>query len=96
MDAETRARAIATIDTAKPDDLIVVATVSTDGGATIHTITPRAIALVDLASSLLDQALDILRENGAEGGELALQIEDALDILPDRFADPAEEGAADA
>lgn len=91
MDAETRERIDHSLSTAGPDDLVVLAVMDASG-AVIHTVRPDAMRLVNLASSLLDQALDALREEGAEGCELAEQIEDALDILPDRHADPADAG----
>lgn len=89
MDAETRHRIDHTLSTIKPGDTLVLA-VMDDRGAIIHTVRPDAAKLVDLASSLLDHALDALREDGAEHTELADQIEDALSVLPDRHADPAE------
>lgn len=89
MDTETSQRIEHTLSTVKPADTVVVAVL--DGkGAVVHTIRPDAGKLVDLATSLLDQALDALREDGAEHTELAEQIEDALGLLPDRHADPAE------
>jgi hypothetical protein len=87
MDAETRERIHHTLATAKPTDTVVVAVMDGDGAVT-HTTLPQASRLVDLASSLLDQALDLLREDGAEHSDLAEQIEDALSLLPDRFAEP--------
>ena len=89
MDAETRQRIEHTISTVKPTDTVVVAVMDATG-AVIHTVRPAVTTLVDLATSLLDQALDALREEGAEHCELAEQIEDALGLLPDRHADPAE------
>ncbi len=92
MDAETRQRIDHTLSTVKPADTLVLA-VMDGSGAVIHTIRPNAAKLVDLATSLLDQALDALREDGAEHCELAEQIEDAIGLLPDRHADPAEAAA---
>jgi len=89
MEAETRQRIEHTLSTVKPADTLVLA-VMDGNGAVIHTLLPNAARLVDLASSLLDQALDALRQEGAEHTELAEQIEDALGLLPDRHADPAE------
>lgn len=89
MDAETRERIDHSLSTAGPDDLVVVAVMDTSG-AVIHTVRPNAAGLVNLASSLLDQALDMLREEDAEHCELAETIEDVLEMLPDRHADPAE------
>ena len=79
---------------AASEEIAACAEVIKDGdGAVIHTLLPQAARLVDLATSLLDQALDALREDGAEHTELAEQIEDALGLLPDRHADPAEASA---
>lgn len=89
MDTETRERIEHTLSTVKPADTLVLAVMG-EKGAVIHTTQPRASRLVDLASSLLDQALDALREAGDEQCELADQIEDALSVLPDRFDEPAE------
>lgn len=89
MDAETRERIYHTLATIKPGDTLVIAVMDARG-AIIHTVAPDAGRLASLASSLLDQALDALREDGAEYSDLAEQIEDALDLLPDRHADPAE------
>lgn len=92
MDTETRQRIEHTLGTIKTADTLVLAVMDTSG-AVIHTVRPDAARLVDLASSLLDQALDALRDEGAEHTELADQIEDALSVLPDRHADPADHSA---
>lgn len=89
MDTETRQRIEHTLSTIKPADTFVLAVMDASS-AVIHTVRPDAVRLVNLASSLLDQALDALREDGAEHTELAEQIEDALGLLPDRHADLAE------
>lgn len=89
MDTETRERLDHTLNTAKEDDLVLLAVMDAKG-AVIHTLRPDADRLVDLGSSLLDQALDLLREQGADETDLAEKIENALEILPDRFADPAD------
>ena len=86
MDADIRQRIEQTLSAIKPADTLVLAVID-DSGAVIHTVRPEAGKLVDLASSLLDQALDALREDAAEHSELAEQIEDALSLLPDRHAD---------
>ena len=86
MDGETRERVEHMLNAVKPTDMVVLA-VMNDDGAVIHTILPSPKRLVDLASSLLDQAGDALTEEGAEHTELAQQIGDALDVLPDRHAD---------
>lgn len=92
MDAETRQRIECAVSAIKPGDTLVLAVMDASG-AVIHTVRPDAARLVDLASSLLDQALDALRDEGAEHTELADQIEDALGALPDRHADPADRSA---
>ena len=89
MDDETHQRIQHTLSTIKPDETLVLAVMDASG-AVIHIVRPDAVRLVNLASSLLDQALDALREDGAENTDLAEQIEDALGVLPDRHADPAE------
>jgi len=75
--------------TARPDDLVVTAVVSPDGGSAISVLNPHAARLVDLASSLLDQAADMLRtyHRSTDEEDLLEQIEDAIGILPDRFAE---------
>lgn len=88
MDAEALTLARRILDSAKPDDLVVVAALGLDGGAAIATLNPDARRLVNLASSLLDSAADLLAPGGAEAdARLHSDIMDALDILPDRFAD---------
>jgi hypothetical protein len=88
MDAEALTNARTILDTAKPDDLVVVAALGTDGAAGIVTLNPNARRLVNLASSLLDSAADMLAEGGEESdARLYSDVADALDILPDRFAD---------
>lgn len=94
--AEFRTRALMSIDAARPGSMVLIV-VADDGSAVYHQMLGTARQMVDTASSLLDGALDRLRDEGAEACELALQVEDALSVLPDRFADPEpEETAADA
>ena len=89
MDPETRDRITHALSTVKPTDTVVLAVMDASG-AVIHTVLPTPGRLVDLATSLLDQARDALEDEGAEHCELAEQIEDALDLLPNRHADPTE------
>lgn len=94
--AEFRTRALMSIDAARPGAMLLIV-VAEDRSAVQHQWAGTPQQMVDLASSLLDGALDRLRDEGAEACELALQVEDALSVLPDRFADPEpEEAAADA
>lgn len=91
--ADFRTRALASLDAAHPGAILIVA--ADQDGAVQHQWAGTPQQMVDIASSLLDGALDRLRDEGAEECDLAMQVEDALSVLPDRFADPAEEGEAD-
>lgn len=76
---------------AKPGDMVVVAVLDPKGGAVIHTATPDARRLVNLASSLLDDAKALLAESEDFDDEMLVEdIEEALFALPDRHADPAD------
>lgn len=83
-------RAAEILATARPGDMVVVAILSPDRGAAIHTVLPQPLPLVNLATSLLDQAKDMLHDEDAEESELCLQVEDALALLPDRFDAPGD------
>jgi hypothetical protein len=86
MDAEALRDARQILDTAKPDDLVVVAAFGADGSAAITTLNPDPQLLLNLASSLLFSARGLLKESvDPEDEALRDYIEDALFALPDRF-----------
>lgn len=94
--AQFRSHAQASLDAARPGAMLLIVVADKDG-AVLHQWAGTPQQLVDTASSLLDSALSLLHGEGAEECELAMQVEDALSVLPDRFADPEpEEAAADA
>lgn len=95
--AEFRTRALASLDAARPGAMLLIVVADQDG-AVQHQWAGTPQQMVDIASSLLDGALSRLSDEGAEECELAMQVEDALSVLPDRFAEkdePGEEGEAD-
>lgn len=87
--ADFRSRAAQLIETARPDDMVLV--VVAGASDAVHRQwagTPRQ--MVDLASSLLEGALDRLQQAGGNEPVLELEILDALDVLPARQAPPAD------
>lgn len=92
--AEFRTRALASLDAARPGAMLLIVASDQDG-VVQHQWAGTPQQMVDIASSLLDGALDRLRDKDAAWSKLAEQIELALDELPDRFADLGEEGEVD-
>ena len=84
-------RAAALLDSSKDTDTVIVAIVDANNRMVIHhSHSGRPRDLVDIASSLLDQALDIIHQDAmiADNHDLMMQVAEAIDALPDRFEEP--------
>lgn len=78
-------RAIDVLQRAKPGDTIIVV-VADGAGSVTQVLHPVPLRLCHVASGLLDQASDEL----PDGDAMRDAITGAIDVLPDRFADPAD------
>jgi hypothetical protein len=89
-------RAAALIDTARPDDTLVIA--SATGDHMVLQCRPvRAADLAHIARAVLDQAAEtILNERGAAVLPLRRAIAAALAALPDPHADQDDDGKGEA
>lgn len=84
-------RAAAMLDRSKNTDTVLVAIVGANNTMVIHhTHSGRPRDLVDIASSLLDQALTMLHQDAMieDNHDIMMQVAEAIDALPDRFKEP--------